>query len=262
MSAPGAGPGLPTGPGAGAGAVDHVGVLVPARDEEELLGRCLHGLAAAAEALRAERPGVRTRVVVVLDGCVDDSRGAVETAPWPSGLTRPEVLQTAAAGVGAARSVGAARLLGHVRAADGAPARSWLAGTDADSVVPASWLLAQVEAAEQGWDAWVGTVVLSARDRLASRWAEQQQHVEGHLHVHGANLGVRGSAYTAAGGYPPVLTGEDGSLVEALQATGARLLRTAGHPVVTSDRRSGRAPGGVAADLQALAALDGEPRAS
>jgi len=169
---------------------------------------------------------------------------------------------TEPAGVGAARRRGAAHLLDRALADGGRPATTWLAGTDADSTVPAAWLLEQARAAQDGFHARVGTVVLSSpQDQLAARWTEQQQHVEGHPHVHGANLGVRGDSYLAAGGYPPVLTGEDVLLVSSLERSGARLLRTARHPVVTSARREGRAPEGVAADLAELAASEPDARA-
>ena len=59
-------------------AVRHVGVLVPVRDEEELLPGCLAALTASAAHLRAARPEVAVRVVVVLDGCTDGSRAVVE----------------------------------------------------------------------------------------------------------------------------------------------------------------------------------------
>lgn len=234
----------------------HLGVLVPVRDEERLLGRCLRALAGAAGVVAAERPGLDVSVVVVLDGCRDGSAEVAREVVWPERLPRPHLLVTEPAGVGVARRRGAEHLLGRASAGRGRPATTWLAGTDADSTVPASWLLEQVRAAEEGHDARIGTVVLSSpRDQLAARWTEQQQHVEGHPHVHGANLGVRGDVYLQAGGYPPVRTGEDVLLVAALEQRGARLLRTARHPVVTSDRREGRAPEGVAADLAELAGL-------
>lgn len=238
--------------------LSHLGVLVPVRDEERLVGRCLRSLAVAADELRASRPGVDLSVVVVLDGCRDGSAEAVRGAGWSPDRAAPHLISTEPVGVGAARRRGAAHLLEQAGASGGRPGTTWLAGTDADSTVPPRWLLEQVHAAEGGFHARVGTVVLSSpQDQLAARWTRQQQHVEGHPHVHGANLGVRGDAYLAVDGYPGVVTGEDVRLVQALEQVGARLLRTARHPVVTSDRREGRAPEGVAADLAELAAQPG-----
>ena len=247
----------------GRAAVGHVGVLVPVRDEELLLPGCLRALAGSAEALLRARPGTAVTVVVVLDGCADGSREVARASIWPPGV-RLDLLSTGARGVGAARAAGAALLLDRAREVGAAAEATWLAGTDADSAVPRPWLLAQLEAAERGADAWVGTVELSSahpagspQARLAARWSSHQRHHEDHDHVHGANLGVRASAYLAAGGYPAVLTGEDVQLVDRLQAGGAVLVRTAAHPVVTSDRCAGRAPDGVAADLAELAGLIG-----
>ncbi|MGJ7439880.1 glycosyltransferase [Aquipuribacter sp. MA13-6] len=243
--------------------LSHLGVLVPVRDEERLLGRCLRSLGSAADALRAARPGVHLTVVVVLDGCRDGSAEAARAATWSPDLPLPHLISTEPVGVGAARRRGATHLLEQAGTGGGRPGTTWIAGTDADSTVPPGWLLEQVRAAEAGFHARVGTVVLSSpRDQLAARWTEQQQHVEGHPHVHGANLGVRGDAYLAVDGYPEVVTGEDVHLVQALERAGARLLRTAQHPVVTSDRREGRAPEGVAADLAELAAAEPGVRAS
>ena len=246
--------------------VAHVGVVVPVRDEEHLLPACLAALAGAVGALGVARPGVAVEVVVVLDGCRDGSGGVASTAPWPTGLPRPAVLVTPARGVGAARGSGAAHVLRSGRAHT--PRERWLASTDADSTVPARWLLEHVLAAEAGWDARVGTVTLPSRRPdpgaaapggqvasavVARRWAQRQAHGEGHGHVHGANLGVRVSAYLAAGGFAPLATGEDVALVAALERCGAAMLRTARAPVTTSARYRGRAPAGVADDLLALA---------
>lgn len=246
-----------------------LGVLVPVRDEQELLPRCLAALADAARALHGRHPEVAIRVVIVLDGCTDDSSGVVDQAPWPAGLVRPLTVSTHALGVGAARATGAARLIGLAGDLGVDTQQTWLASTDADSTVNVGWLIEQVEAAVAGREARVGTVVLdtgepdagvangaaphTGRVELAARWARLQQHVEGHPHVHGANLGVRADWYLRVGGFPAVPSGEDARLVDALAAAGAAVLRTAQHPVVTSDRRAGRAPGGVADDLADLA---------
>jgi hypothetical protein len=56
----------------------------------------------------------------------------------------------------AARAAGARELLRRTRRLD--PASVWLATTDADTLVPASWLRQQAYYAGHGWDAVVGTI--------------------------------------------------------------------------------------------------------
>ena len=70
--------------------------------------------------------------------------------------------------------------------------------------------------------------------------------VHQHDHVYGANLAVRADAYLAVGGFPAVPHGEDQALVDRLQLSGYRLLRTAQVTVRTSGRLAARAPGGLA----------------
>ncbi|GGU51567.1 hypothetical protein GCM10010289_84950 [Streptomyces violascens] len=62
------------------------------------------------------------------------------------------------------------------------------------------------------------------------------RHSWRHPHVHGANLGVRASAYLSVGGFPPLVVGEDVALVQALERHGHRILPTDTCPVETSSR--------------------------
>ena len=50
----------------------------------------------------------------------------------------------------------------------------------------------------------------------ARLWRVQHHLADGHTAIHGANLGVRASAYDAAGGYPDIPLMEDVALVRAL----------------------------------------------
>jgi hypothetical protein len=71
--------------------------------------------------------------------------------------------------------------------------------------------------------------------------------------VHGANLGIRGDAYLALGGWPALPTGEDTELARRASSAGhLRIARTAAIPVVTSTRRAGRAPQGFSGYLRDL----------
>ena len=231
--------------------IEAIGVIVPAHDEEELLADCLSSLD-----LAARRAGVPVHVAVVLDDCRDGSAGVARRAVVTGGVT---ILETRGRSVGRARAVGASALLARHRDVD--PAALWLATTDADSVVPPRWLEAQrVLADEQGVDAVAGTVAVVD-------WAGHPPEVPGryhllygssatqpdHDHVHGANLGVRASAYLSAGGFAPLTCSEDHRLWRTLQALGRPVVSTWAEPVVTSARSWGRAAGGFADVLRGLA---------
>jgi glycosyltransferase involved in cell wall biosynthesis len=224
-------------------AIEVVGVVIPARDEELLLPHCLDALEVALGAL----DGVPSHVVVALDRCSDRSAEVAGSYPWV------HVVETDAGNVGAARGIGVDRVLQLVGTA---PAeRVWLATTDADSVVPPHWLTRQLALARGGWEVVVGTVVVDDWTGhpidTGPRWHASYQPVEHHPHVHGANLGCSAAAYLDAGGWSPLESDEDVALLAALAHR--RVARTATLPVVTSARRDPRAAGGFGDTLRELA---------
>ncbi|HUD32119.1 MAG TPA: glycosyltransferase family 2 protein, partial [Variovorax sp.] len=72
--------------------------------------------------------------------------------------------------------------------------------------------------------------------------------------IHGANLGVSAEAYERVGGFRPLACSEDVALVEALQASGARIAWSAAPRVTTSARADARARGGFGDTLLAVIA--------
>ena len=222
-----------------------IAVVVPARDEQLCLPRCLAGLDAARhllEVCRVDPPTVR--VVVVLDRCTDGSEHIA--ANWPG----VEVLVCDAGRVGTARAAGVAAVL---RGTD--PAAVWIACTDADSVVPVNWLVTQFGAAQSGADVLLGTVRPDPAELpapLLRRWLAAHDLTDGHSHVHGANLGIRGDVYSRRGGFPAVAAHEDVVLVDRVRAAGGQIVGTASSPVLTSARAVGRAPVGMASYLRQL----------
>ncbi|MBV9794250.1 MAG: glycosyltransferase [Actinobacteria bacterium] len=234
--------------------IEAVGVVVPAHDEEELLPGCLAALGEAAAVAIAGRPGLRVRIVVTADACTDDTPAVARRAA-------AVVVAVNAENVGTARAAGIDALLQPGTPVWGgrppAPDRLWLATTDADSVVPAHWLAGQLDHADAGWEAVVGTVTVADwadyGDRVAREFARRYgRWQDWHPHVHGANLGFTARAYQAAGGFPALRTGEDRALVAALQAGGHQVLRSAAGSVVTSARVRYRAPAGFGHDLATL----------
>ncbi len=230
--------------------VERVHVVVPAHDEEGLLPRCLASVHRALAALRASLPHLETRLTVVADRCRDATVALAAACP------DTDVVELEAGCVGAARRAGVQRV---AELAGRTPARGvWVANTDADSVVPEHWLLAQVHLASAGFDLVTGSVAPDARDLapgLWRRWRERHHLGEGHPHVHGANLGFTLAAYQAAGGFPATPLHEDVLLVEAVRRAGFRSCATSATHVVTSARHRGRADGGFADYLAALAEL-------
>jgi len=231
-------------------AVDHVVVAIPARDEESLLPACLRSVNAAVIALREARPGIHLVVAVALDGCTDGSARVL--GGWDAAAV---VLP--GRGVGAARDAAIERGLSALRTPP--EDATWVACTDADTVVPSRWLVRHVMWAERGADLVVGTAepVGVARGEALDAWHARHQLVEGHTHVHGANLGVRADRWRQVGGFGQRTVGEDVDLVERVRAVTGRWVATDTARVLTSGRPRSRVDGGFADYLRDLDAETG-----
>ncbi|MET3809915.1 glycosyltransferase [Arthrobacter sp. UYEF3] len=241
--------------------IDAVAVVMPAHNEEQHLERALRAVQRAADGLQLQRPGVAVRVVVVLDSCTD--RSAAITAGYADADPRISALEVRLRSAGASRAAGIrAGVLSQPRRAPGQratpapwPGRTWLANTDADSQVPAHWLVRQLEFAEAGADAVLGSVEpdpVGMDPELLRRWLDRHPFEENHPHVYGANFGVRASAYLAAGGFSKLESHEDRTLVQSLRGLAFTVLATDSMRVLTSGRTHARAPQGFGAYLRAL----------
>ncbi|GGC77775.1 glycosyl transferase [Tersicoccus solisilvae] len=222
-----------------------VHVVVPARNEEALLPGALAALRAAVDHLTRTRPGVRADVTVVLDACTDATPDLVAAAGWV------HAHHVTSGTVGAARSAG----VDAAEAVD-VPDRVWVASTDADSRVPVDWLSVQVDLADGGADLVLGTVEPDPTDTSAAQlaaWHRRHRLADGHAYVHGANLGIRLSAYRAAGGFGAVAAHEDVRLAHRARVAGAVVVATDRIRVTTSGRATGRAPAGFAGYVRSLA---------
>ena len=142
----------------------------------------------------------------MLDACTDDT--ARHVGRWPV-----EAVETTA------RSVGVARRTGVRHALSSLPtdaSQTWVAMTDADTAVPRDWITHQLDLMDAGADLVLGTVRPDFADltaRHAAYWRATHRRGEPAGNVHGANLGVRASAYIAAGGIPDLVEHEDLSLI-------------------------------------------------
>ena len=254
-----------------------VAVVVPARDEEDGVRACLLSVRAALAQLP---PTVTSVVTVVLDRCVDTTPHRVDAviADWPGavaprvvaaggrravcGAPHPGAAHLGAAHIVAGSGVGALRDLGvrdALRRLRPRPARSvWLLHTDADTTVPRDWALAHLGLAAAGAVGVARMAELSGglpphaarrHDRMVLAGTDGDRHG----HVYGANLGVRGDAYLAVGGFPADGPGEDHGLWRGLGAAGYPLRQPTRLRVLTSSRTAGRASGGLADLLHQLA---------
>lgn len=239
--------------------MDHirqVAVVIPVHNEQQLLPGALAAVRAAADVLQEHRPAIDVTVLAALDSCTDASMAvAARVAAVDS---RISLLQVSFRNVGGSRRAGIHTAL-QADSGGGLPYASpqlWLANTDADSRVPENWLLRQVELADCGADAVLGTVEPDPETTdgdLLRRWHIRHRLGEGHPHVHGANLGVRASAYVLAGGFPRLRSHEDRALAERLRKHGATVWSTDTIRVRTSGRTDARAPHGFGGYLLALA---------
>lgn len=228
----------------------HVAVVVPARDEEDLLPAALEAVTAA---LAAAAPAVdRSIVVVAADACRDATGSIARRLLRGVG----ETVVVDAGDPGAARRAGVARALHRFGTVP--PDRVWLANTDADGTVDGRWLADQLVLADRGAAAVAGIVEVDdfgqhppgTADRFHAHYTIHQDGT--HPHVHGANLGVRADAYLDAGGWRPAAVGEDHDLWNRLVAGGWPVVSSTTVRCATSGRAAGRATGGFATTLRAL----------
>ena len=225
----------------------HVAVLIPARNEEQLLPRCLRSVQAARFLL----PQWCTSDVIVVSDCSSDrTQDVAEEILGASGV----VACTGAGVVGSARALAAQVALKRY---NGPPEQCWLANTDADCEVPPRWLVHQLQIASRGVHAVAGIVDVhdfsGHLPHVPQRFRETYVVAPDgtHPHVHGANLGVRADAYLRAGGWAGLATAEDHDLWARLHGTRHVRVSDAALQVVTSGRRVGRAPLGFADALAA-----------
>lgn len=237
-------------------------VVVPARDEEALVGACLRALATQEGVAPDEY-----EVLLVLDRCTDATEErALEVAAEHPGLWL-HLLEGPGRGAGHARRVGMEEAYARLLSLD--RLEGLIASTDADTVAASDWLSAQLGAAARGARAIGGRIKLKDPDMLPEeviRWHEEQgrhRHLgllaEGgagrteHWQFSGASLALTAEAYGEVGGLEPQTALEDEHLEQALRQRGISLERLLSVQVTTSARLVGRAKQGLARDL-ALAA--------
>jgi len=235
-----------------------VSVVVPARNEEELVGSCLEAL--------TEQEGVSPKeyeVLLVLDRCTDETEARAREIADAYPCFGLHFLDGPGKGSGHARRVGmelaSARLLGLGRA------KGLIASTDADTVVAPDWLAAQLRAVSRGALAIGGRIELaeSPLPESISRWHTERgrrRHESllsepdnlgktEHWQFSGASLALTAEIYKEIGGLEPRVALEDEHLEAELQRHGVPIERLSSVRVTTTARLEGRAKQGLARDL-------------
>ena len=242
-------------------------VVVPARDEEALVGACLEALAHQQGVSRE-----KYEVLVVLDECTDGTKARAQGAAGRHPDLRLHFLDGPGEGSGPARLVGmeaaCARLLSLGRPG------GLICSTDADSVVAPDWLSAQLGAASRGSVAIGGRIELADDGWLPknlSRWhaergrrrQEELASAPGkaeHWQFSGASLALTAEVYRQVGGIEPRTSLEDEHLESVLRQRGIPIDRLLSVRVTTSARLVGRASKGLAHDLARVAGQGSEVR--
>ena len=232
-------------------------VVVPAHDEDDRIADCIRSVFRSLEDIAGRL--LQACVVIVADKCSDataaTARMVVDTTPRSSAVAA-HVVEVEYGNVGTARAVGvsfAEQTLGPVDRS-----RTWLANTDADTVVPESWIADQLRWADRGVAGVAGVVTVDtfadhppivAERFHATYTARLPDDSRDHEHVHGANLGVRLDSYLHAGGWQQLELSEDHDLWNRMRAKGLSMRSPASIRVMTSGRATSRCPGGFADSL-------------
>jgi GT2 family glycosyltransferase len=232
-------------------------VAIPVRNEERHLTACLAALCAQTRPADA--------IVLLLNNCTDGSldicRRARHSCPAIHIVECTLHGDEACAGEARRRALEYAQKL----AGDGV-----ILTTDADSIVPATWIADNLAGIADGADCVCGmaviepeavsnshprlqfddmreTLLLNLQDEIAAiadpdpadPWPRHQQNS-------GASIAMRADMLRLAGGAPRVAAGEDRALVANLAMVDAKIRHAPHIKVVVSGRLHGRAAGGMA----------------
>jgi GT2 family glycosyltransferase len=234
-------------------------IAVPIRNEVERVEACLNAFA------------TQTRVPDIVVVYLNDSDDGTEAVVRKMRARLPFFLDIVAVTLPPAwANAGNARRLAMCRAASYAGQHGVLLTTDADTIVPPDWVARTLAALAAGVDAVCGRIVVNALEAAAipqtlhnddalecelldlldqiacSVDPEPHNPRPRHRQASGASLAISVEAFRRVGGIPPVASGEDRALIEALMRIDARVRHDPDIVVVVSGRLDGRAPGGMA----------------
>jgi glucosyl-3-phosphoglycerate synthase len=236
-------------------------VVVPARDEEDLITSCLEALATQDRVAHHEY-----EVLLTLDRCADETEERAREIGGAHPSLKPHFLEGPGEGSGSARRVG--MVAACARPLQVGRPEGIIACTDADTVVAPDWLAAQLRAVSEGARAIGGRIELAddgslsehARRRHAEEGRRRHEHLLSdpageaqHWQFSGASMTLTAEVYTQAGGLEPLTALEDEHLERVLCCHDVPIHRLLSVRVTTSPRLVGRATRGLSNDLAKIA---------
>lgn len=267
-------------------------VIVPVRNEAELIENCLAALANQVDLTNNKLDFSRYEVILLANNCTDNSVAIAQQFA----RKHPEfnlhiidfVLPPAQAYIGRVRQMlmdEAYFRLERLGLAGIGDRRGIIASTDGDTQVAPTWIAATIAEIAKGVDAVGGRIVadesscqaldpiVKTRYLLGDYYHQLMVELESHLDTnpddrwprhaqhYGASLAVTAQMYRQAGGMPPVRTPEDVAFYQALLRVGARFRHSPLVEVTTSARQVVRTTGGFAAQLNEWAAMSQQQQA-
>lgn len=257
-------------------------VVVPVRNEAEMLGSTLTALAHQIDLEGNSLDPKRYEIILLANNCDDDSaaiaRCFANQHPHLVLHVVEKTLPAADAHIGWVRK----RLMdeAYSRFMSIEHHRGIIASTDGDTCVASNWIAATAHEIVCGADAVGGRIVTDRCDRAALApyarachlrevgyrflVAELEAYLDPnpfdalprHFQHYGASFAVTAEMYGRAGGMPLVRTSEDVALYRALMRVDACFRHSPLVRVTTSARRVGRAQNGLADQLSQWTAME------
>ncbi len=231
----------------------NVGIVVPAHNEEQLVDHCVSALKTICKTHKRKYKNLR--FLIVADSCTDKTEEIVQELIQDAECG--QLLSVRGRNVGKARSIGCSKLFTDFR--DERLDRIWIANTDADCLPSSDWLEAQMIYAQLDYQAVAGVIEVPTLAKFNAQLLETFTNFykgsgdHHHDHIHGANLGIRGDAYLAVGGWEELALSEDLDLWNKLKMAKASIISSRLCSIQTSPRLKGRATGGFADFLSQMA---------
>ena len=255
-------------------------VIVPVRNESQLLEKCLLSLADQIDFQGQPLDLNRYEIILLANNCTDDSVAIAQRFSAQHTSLRlhiiEQLLPPSEAYIGHVRKIlmdEAYHRLESLGLAGLTEKRGVIASTDSDSIVSPNWIVATLLEISRGADAVGGRIIADTTsckaldpkvrmryllgDRYHQLIAELESYLDPnpndcwprHAQHYGASLAVTAQMYYQAGGMPNVRTPEDVAFYRALLRVGAQFRHSPLVEVTTSARQTVRTVGGFAAQL-------------